>query len=87
MPESVWEQQLEQNMQQVLTPVHPSALFRNHLRSNLHLASQQQAARRAMRLRRLQPVNYWVVGAAALGLTVAAGSVIAWAVRARLLWH
>lgn len=87
MSDKAWEQNLELNMQQVLTPVHPSPLFREHLRANLQLAGQQQAAQRAMRLRHPKHVNYWVLGAAALGLTVAAGSMIAWAVRARFLLH
>jgi hypothetical protein len=85
MQENGWEQSLESSVQRVLTPVHPSASFREHLRSNLQLAGQQQAAQRAMQLRRPQPVNYWVLGAAALGITVAAGSMIAWAIRTRVL--
>ncbi|MDL1898331.1 hypothetical protein FBQ82_18960 [Anaerolineae bacterium CFX7] len=87
MQESNWETKLTADMQRVLTPVQPSDSFRKHLKTNLQLAGQQHAARRAMRLRRPRQVNYWVMGAAAFGLTVAAGSVIAWAVRARLLWH
>lgn len=87
MQDQSWERNLELNMQRVLTPVQPSASFRSHLRSNLQLASQQQAAQRAMQLRHPQQVNYWVVGAAALGLTVAAGSMLAWAIRSRLAVH
>jgi|GEM_PF-2872667 hypothetical protein len=85
MQENAWEQYLESSVKRVLTPVHPSASFREHLRSNLQLAGQQQAAQRAMRWRRPQPVNYWVLGAAALGITVAAGSMIAWAIRTRVM--
>jgi hypothetical protein len=87
MPDNAWEHNLELKMQRVLTPVHPSASFRNHLRTNLQLAGQQHAAQRAMQLRHPQHVNYWVLGAAALGLTVAAGSMLAWAIRTRLLMH
>lgn len=87
MQDNAWEQNLELNMQRVLTPVHPSASFRSHLRSNLQLAGQQQAAQRAMQLRHPQHVNYWVLGAAALGVTVAAGSMLAWAIRSRTLMH
>ena len=87
MPKNAWEQELEFNMQKVLTPVHPSESFRNHLRTNLQMAGQQHAAHRAMQLRQPQHVNYWVLGAAALGLTVAAGSMLAWAIRTRLVLH
>jgi hypothetical protein len=87
MHENAWEQNLELTMQRVLTPVRPSLSFRNHLRSNLQLAGEQQAAQRAMHMRHPQHVNYWVMGAAALGLTVAAGSMLAWVIRSRLLLH
>ncbi len=85
MQDQSWEKNLEWNMQSVLTPVHPSAAFRSHLRSNLQMAGQQQAAQRAMRLQHPRHVNYWVLGAAALGITVAAGSMLAWMIRSRLL--
>lgn len=84
MQDNTWEDAVASNVQRVLTPVHPSAAFRQHLRSNLQLASQQQAAKRSMRLQQAPPLNYWVLGVAALGVTVAAGSMIAWAVRSRL---
>jgi hypothetical protein len=87
MQENYWEEQLASNMRRVLTPVHPSDSFRSHLKANLQLAGQQQAQLRAQRLRRGAPVNYWVLGAAALGVTVAAGSMIAWAIRSRGLPH
>jgi hypothetical protein len=83
MQDDLWEQALATNVGRVLTPVRPSDTFRRHLRSNLELASQQQAAKRAMRLQHPAHVNYWVLGAAALGVTVAAGSMVAWAVRTR----
>lgn len=85
MQNNLWESELEARMKRVLTPVRPSASFRKHLQTNLQLAGQQQQAQRALRVRRPQAVNYWVLGAAALGLTVAAGSMIAWAVRTRIL--
>ncbi len=87
MQDNFWEEQLASNMRRVLTPVHPSDSFRNHLKTNLQLAGQQQAQQRAMRLQRPTHVNYWVLGAAALGITVAAGSMIAWAIRSRVLPH
>lgn len=83
MRDDVWEEQVAANVRRVLTPVHPSDTFRTHLRTNLQLAGQQQQAQRAMRLQHPSAVNYWVLGAAALGVTVAAGSMIAWAMRAR----
>ncbi|MBI4673053.1 MAG: hypothetical protein HY741_15470 [Chloroflexi bacterium] len=85
MHDPAWEELLESKVRRVLTPVHPSVSFRNHLRYNLQLAGQHQAAQRAMQLRHPQHANYWVLGVAALGLTVAAGSMIAWALRARML--
>jgi len=85
MQDTAWEEALESSVKRVLKPVHPSASFRDHLRYNLQLAGQQQAAQRAMQLHRPQHVNYWVLGAAALGVTVAAGSMIAWALRARMI--
>lgn len=87
MQENLWEEKLTSNMQRVLTPVHPSDSFRNHLKTNLRLAGQQQTQQRALRLRRPAHVNYWVLGAAALGVTVAAGSMIAWAIRSRIIPH
>lgn len=83
MQENSWEENVASNVRRVLTPIHPSDTFRAHLRTNLQLASQQQAAHRAMQLQHAPQVNYWVLGAAALGVTVAAGSVIAWAIRSR----
>lgn len=87
MQDNLWQEQLQSNMKRVLTPVHPSDSFRQHLRTNLQLAGQQQAAQRAMRMQRPAYVNYWVLGAAALGVTVAAGSMIAWAIRSRAFPH
>jgi hypothetical protein len=87
MQENFWEEQLASNVRRVLTPVHPSDSFRQHLRTNLQLAGQQQAAQRALRLRQPAHVNYWVLGAAALGVTVAAGSMIARAIRSRAVTH
>lgn len=83
MQDNFWEEQLASNMRRVLTPVRPSDSFRQHLRTNLELAGQQQAAQRALRLQQSAHLNYWVLGAAALGVTVAAGSMIAWAIRSR----
>ena len=87
MQENFWEDKLTTDMRRVLTPVHPSDSFRTHLRTNLQLAGQQQAMQRAMRLQRPAYTSYWVLGAAALGVTLAAGSMIAWAVRTKMLPH
>jgi hypothetical protein len=87
MQDNFWEEQLTSNMRRVLTPIHPSDAFRQHLRTNLQLAGQQQAAQRAMRLQHPAHMNYWMLGAAALGVTVAAGSMIAWAIRSRGYTH
>jgi hypothetical protein len=67
--------------------VQPSDSFKRQLRTNLELAGQQQAQQRAMRVQRSPQMSVWVLGAAALGVTVAAGSVIAWAIRSRGLPH
>lgn len=87
MQENTWEKKLTSDMQRVLTPVHPSDSFRQHLRNNLQLAGQQQSAQRALRFQQPAHVNYWVIGAATLGVAVAAGSMIAWAIRSRMLFH
>jgi hypothetical protein len=87
MQEYSWEEQLASTVRRVFTPVQPSPTFRAHLRTNLELAGRQQAEQRAMRLQRPAHVNYWVLGAAALGITVAAGSMIAWAIRSRAVTH
>ena len=83
MQDYSWEDNVASNVRRVLTPIHPSDTFREHLRTNLQLASQQQAAHRAMQLQHPAHMNMWVLGAAALGVTVAAGSVLAWAIRSR----
>jgi hypothetical protein len=75
---------LAENVKRVLVPVHPSDAFRNRLRAGLQLAGHhqvtQQASQSPVALRNL---NYWWVGAAAIGASVAAGSIIAWVVRSR----
>ncbi len=85
MQDNAWEESVAHNVQRVLMPVHPSDTFRSHLRSNLQLAGQQQVARRAMRIQQPPAINVWVLGAAALGVTLAAGSMVALAIRARAL--
>lgn len=84
MQDEAWEELLAQNIGRVLTPVQPSDLFRDNLRTSLQSASREYAARRASKSARAPAFPQWWLGAAALGLTLATGSVIAWAVRTRM---
>lgn len=83
MAHDPWEDAITHDVRRVLTPVSPSPMFRDHLRTNLQLASQQQAARRAISRPRAAPLNYWLVTAAVISITLAAGGVVAWALRTR----
>lgn len=83
MYDDSWEEAMALNIRRVLTPVQPSTVFRDRLRSGLQVASQQRAAQRALRATQTGGVPRWWMGAAALGVTLAAGSVIAWVVRSR----
>ena len=74
---------LAEILKQVLVPVKPSDVFRRRLRAGLQLAGHHQSARRVLIPFRAPNLNYWWVGAAALGASVAAGGIIAWLVRSR----
>lgn len=83
MYDESWEEAMALNIKRVLTPVQPSIIFRDRLRTGLQVASRQHAAQRALRATQTGGVPRWWMGAAALGVTLAAGSVIAWVVRSR----
>jgi hypothetical protein len=83
MSQATWEELLAANVGRVLTPVQPSDDFRDRLRSNLKLAGRQQAARRAMKTTHTPAYARWWLGAAAFGLVLAGGSVLAYFIRSR----
>lgn len=97
MQDPLWEERLVAGLGRVLIPVRPSEVFRAQLRSGLEQMAQQRyghsdavGARRAVlqqrvaRAARPQPYAYWWLGAAALGLMLAGGSILAWVLRSRL---
>ncbi len=80
------EDDLAETLEHTLVPIKPTDEFRTHLRSGLQLASQQHAAHRSYRRRRrrLSWQNWWLA-VVAFSASVAAGSVLAYVVRSRLL--
>lgn len=74
---------IAEELKRVLTPVKPTEAFRARLRGSLQLAGHHQVARRGIQPTRFLNRKLWWVGAAALGASVAAGSIIAWVVRSR----
>lgn len=82
MRDTTWEDSIATRMGRVLTPVRPSLAFRDRLRTGLQEASRDRVSRRVPS--RSRPFAVWMVGAAALGVSLAAGSFIAWRVRSRL---
>jgi hypothetical protein len=85
MAKSDLDDDLVETLEGLLVPVRPSQEFRNHLRTGLHLASQQQAARRRLRRRHMTWQNWWL-GVVAFSASIAAGSILAYLVRSHL-WH
>ncbi len=80
------DDELAEELRRALTPVRPPEVFRDHLRNNLKLAGDQQKVRRGMRRRRgLDWTNWWIVGAL-MGGSIAAGSVLAYLIRSRILY-
>ncbi len=79
------EETLTETLNRVLVPVQPTDVFRDRLRQGLQLAGHQQRARRGVRRRRMINRNNWWIGAAAFGASLAAGSLIAYLVRSRLM--
>ncbi len=77
---------LAKTLEDLLVPVKPPEEFRDHLRSGLHLAGQQYASRRSYRQRRRQLTwqNWWLA-VVAFSASIAAGSVVAYLVRTRLI--
>jgi hypothetical protein len=79
------EETFVENLERVLVPVQPPDVFRDRLRQGLQLAGRQQRARRGVRRRRAINWNSWWIGAAAFGASLAAGSLIAYLVRSRVM--
>ncbi len=77
---------LAKTLEDLLVPVRPPAEFRDHLRSGLHLAGQQYASQKSyrQRRRRLTWQNWWLA-VVAFSASIAAGSVLAYLVRSRLM--
>ncbi len=84
MAESQFDDDLAETLEHMLVPVKPPEEFRHHLRTGLQLASQQQAQRRYLRRKRMTWQNWWL-GVVAFSASIAAGSVIAYLVRSRLI--
>ena len=84
MGDSSLDADLVQSLASLLVPIKPPEEFRLHLRSGLQLAGQQHAQRRDRRRRRMTWQNWWV-GVVAFGASIAAGSVIAYLLRSRLV--
>jgi hypothetical protein len=79
------EETFVENLERVLVPVQPPDVFRDHLRRGLQLAGHQQRVRRGVRRRRGLNWNNWWIGVAAFGASLAAGSLIAYFVRSRVM--
>ncbi len=75
---------LAEALEQMLVPVRPPAEFREHLRDNLRLAGHQHATRRLVRRRRMSWQNWWLA-VVLFTTSIAAGSVLAYILRSRLL--
>jgi hypothetical protein len=85
MSEPSLEETLVETLNRVLVPVQPTDVFRDHLRQGLQLASHQQRARGRVRRRRAINRNTWWIGVAAFGASLAAGSLIAYLLRSRVI--
>ncbi len=86
MVESKMDDELAQSLEDLLVPVKPPEEFRDYLRSGLQLAGQQHAAKRhyQRRRRRLSWQNWWLA-VVAFSASIAAGSVLAYVLRTRLM--
>jgi len=83
MDELPLDDNLTETLAHMLVPVQPPEEFRHHLRNGLQLASRQHAQRRHLRRKRMTWQNWWL-GIVAFSASIAAGSVIAYVIRARL---
>ncbi len=84
MSDSLQEEELAQALEQMLVPVRTPAVFRDHLKSNLKLASHQHESRRRYRRRRMNWQNWWLL-VVLFSASVTAGSVLAYFLRTRVL--
>ncbi len=78
------EEKLAHTLEQMLVPVHPTAAFRDHLRTNLKLASHQHESRRRYRRRRMRWQNWWLL-VVLFSASITAGSVLTYFLRTRVL--
>ncbi len=85
MSDPYLDQILAEELKRTLTPVKTRAVFKDHLRHNLELAGQQQKARRGRAIRRARTFNDWWIAVALMGLSIAAGSTLAFLIRTRFL--
>ncbi len=79
------DQILDEELRRTLTPVKTRAVFKDHLRHNLELAGRQQVARRGRPYRRAMDWNDWWLAVALMGLSIAAGSTLAFLIKSRFL--
>ena len=84
MSDTLQEDELARALEQMLVPVRPTAAFRDHLRSNLELASRQHESRRRYRRRRMRWENWWLA-IVLFSASIAAGSAVAYFLRTRVL--
>ena len=84
MHEQPFDDELTETLDHMLVPVKPPEEFRHHLRTGLQLAGRQHAQRRHQRRKRMTWQNWWL-GMVAFSASIAAGSVIAYVVRSRLI--
>ncbi len=85
MSDPYLDQILAEELKRTLTPVKTREVFKDHLRHNLELAGRQQAARRGRPIRRTASWNDWWLAVALMGLSIAAGSIMAFLIRSRFL--
>ena len=86
MSDPYLDQILAEELKRTLTPVKTREVFKDHLRHNLALAGRQQVARRGRPARRQSLAwDDWWIAVALMGLSIAAGSVLAFLIRTRIL--
>ncbi len=86
MSERHADDELAETLEEMLVPVRPPELFREHLRANLKLAGRQNAARRRYRRRKLSAQNWWLL-VVLFSASITAGSLLAYLVRSRVFSH
>ncbi len=85
MSDPYLDQILAEELKRTLTPVKTREVFKDHLRHNLELAGRQQVARRGRPMRGPRNWDDWWFAVALMGLSIAAGSIMALIIRTRFL--